>query len=65
MTDSKAIENFLSSYSKDVFDNALKLREIILKNLPAVQEQIDYPAKMIFTPLHWLHCYMKPSTHIK
>lgn len=65
MVDSKAIEKFLALYSKEVFENALKLREIILKNLPGVQEQIDNPAKMILTPLHWLHCYMKPSTHIK
>lgn len=43
----KAIDNFLAQYSEDVFENAQKLREIILKNLPNVQEQIDLPAKMI------------------
>lgn len=47
MTDSKALDNFLSQYSEDVVSNAFKLREIILKNLPEVQEQIDIPAKMI------------------
>ncbi|MBX2923766.1 MAG: DUF1801 domain-containing protein [Chitinophagaceae bacterium] len=47
MTDNKAIDNFLAQYSEDVFSNAQKLREIILKNLPEVQEQIDLPAKMI------------------
>lgn len=47
MTDRNAIDDFLSKYSEDVFSNALKLREIILKNLPEVQEQIDIPAKMI------------------
>lgn len=47
MTDSKAIDNFLSQYSEDVVSNAFKLREIILKNLPEVQEQIDISAKMI------------------
>ncbi len=47
MTDKKQIENFLSRYSEEVFNAALKLREIILKNLPSAQEQIDLPAKMI------------------
>lgn len=47
MTDNNAIDDFLSKYSEDVFSNALKLREIILKNLPNVQEQIDVPARMI------------------
>lgn len=36
MTDSKEIEKFLVSYSKKFFDNTLKLREIILGNLPGV-----------------------------
>lgn len=47
MTDNKAIDKFLAQYSEGVFSNAQKLREIILKNLPEVQEQIDLPAKMI------------------
>ena len=46
MTDN-TIDNFLSQYSEGVFSNALKLRELILKNLPEVQEQLDIPAKMI------------------
>lgn len=47
MTDNKEIDKFLAQYSEEVFDNALKLREIILKNLPEIQEQIDISAKMI------------------
>jgi hypothetical protein len=47
MVDNKAIDNFLSQYSEEVFSNALKLRELIFKNLPLVQEQLDIPAKMI------------------
>lgn len=47
MTDNKEIDCFLTQYSAEVLGNALKLREIILKNLPEVQEQIDLSAKMI------------------
>lgn len=47
MTGNKEVDDFLAQYSEDVFSNALKLREIILKNLPEVQEQVDIPAKMI------------------
>lgn len=47
MTDNKAIDNFLSQYSEDIFSNALKLRDLIIKKLPEVQEQLDIPAKMI------------------
>jgi hypothetical protein len=47
MTDNKEIDDFLTHYSEEVFSNALKLREIVLKTLPEVQEQIDFPAKMI------------------
>ncbi|MBX3256156.1 MAG: DUF1801 domain-containing protein [Chitinophagaceae bacterium] len=47
MTGNKTIDNFLIQYSEDVFSNALKLREIILKTLPEVQEQLDFSAKMI------------------
>ena len=46
MTDNIAIGNFLSQYNEDVYNKALKLRELILKNLPEVQEQIDISAKM-------------------
>jgi hypothetical protein len=41
------IDNFLSQYSDEVFTNALKLREVLLKNLPGIIEQVDIPAKMI------------------
>lgn len=47
MTDNKEIDEFLTQYSTAVLSNTLKLRAIILKNLPEVQEQIDLPAKMI------------------
>lgn len=58
MTDSKEIEKFLVSYSKKFFDNTLKLREIILGNLPGVQEQIDDPTKMI------AYCYGQKYTEM-
>ena len=42
-----SIDNFLSQYDEKVFKNALLLREVLLKNLPGIIEQIDLPAKMI------------------
>ena len=47
MTTNKNIDEFLSGYSEEVFTNALRLREILFKNLPGITEQIDIPAKMI------------------
>jgi hypothetical protein len=41
------IDNFLSQYSDEVFTNALKLREVLLANVPGIIEQVDIPAKMI------------------
>ncbi len=43
----QTINNFLAEYSEDVCRNALQIRELILKNLPGVNEQIDINAKMI------------------
>ena len=43
----KKINEFLSSYSEEVFENALLLREVLLANLPEIIEQVDVPAKMI------------------
>jgi hypothetical protein len=47
MTSNIDVDKFLSEYSDEVFDNAQKIRKIILKNLPKVQEQIVIPARMI------------------
>jgi len=41
------IDNFLSQYNEQLFTNALKLREVLLANLPGIIEQVDIPAKMI------------------
>lgn len=41
------IDNFLSQYNEEVFTNVLMLREVLLKNLPGIIEQLDIPAKMI------------------
>jgi hypothetical protein len=43
----KNIKAFLSLYNKEVFSNALKLREVLLANLPGIIEQLDLPAKMV------------------
>ena len=47
MTANNSIDNFLSQYDETVFKNSLILREVLLKNLPDIIEQIDLPAKMI------------------
>jgi len=47
MTQDKTIDAFLSQYDEVVFTNALRLREVILKNTPDVIEEIDLPAKII------------------
>lgn len=41
------IDTFLSNYDDKIFSNALKLRKVIIDNLPNIIEQIDIPAKMI------------------
>ncbi|MFU8771637.1 MAG: DUF1801 domain-containing protein [Anaerolineales bacterium] len=41
------IEQFLSQYDKQVVKHALKLRKVLLENLPGISEQVDVPAKMI------------------
>lgn len=38
---------FLSQYDDDVYIKALKFRDIVIKCLPGVIEQVDLPAKMI------------------
>ena len=43
----KEINDFLSNYSEEVFVTILKLREVLLANLPGITEQLDIPAKMI------------------
>ena len=43
----KKINDFLSNYSEGVFTNTLRLREVLLANLPEIIEQLDLPAKMI------------------
>ena len=47
MKEDKKVDEFLSSYSEEVFTNAIKLREILFENLPGIIEQIDVPARMI------------------
>jgi hypothetical protein len=43
--------SFLSQYDEQVYDNTIKLRRVLLANLPEIIEQIDLPAKMI------VYCY--------
>ena len=41
------IETFLSQYNEQVCSNALKLRIVLLENLPGITEQLDVKASMI------------------
>ncbi len=41
------IDEFLSNYDDQVWHNALKLRKILILNLPGIIEQVDLPARMI------------------
>jgi hypothetical protein len=43
----KSVEEFFSHFDKHVFELAMKLREVILSNLPGISEVIDIPAKMV------------------
>jgi hypothetical protein len=47
MATDKQVDAFLSQYEDEVFSNALKLRELVLANLPDIMELIDIPARMI------------------
>jgi len=47
MKEDLKVRAFLSQYDERIFANALKLREILLVNLPNVIEQVDISAKMI------------------
>ena len=58
MATNNSIDNFLSNYDEAVFKNALILREVLLKNLPEISEQIYLPAKMI------AYCYGKKYTEL-
>jgi len=47
MFEDKKVKDFLSQYDGLVYNNALKLRELLFANLPDIIEQIDLPARMI------------------
>ena len=47
MSSESEVNTFLSQYDDQVYDNAIKLREIVLANLPEIIELIDLPARMI------------------
>ena len=47
MSEDNAIVDFLSGYPEPVHEFAVKLRQLVLANLPAVTEQLDLPAKMV------------------
>lgn len=58
MAEDTNISTFLSNYSDHVSGCVLKLRNVLLKNLPGVEEQIDVPARMI------AYCYGQKYTEL-
>jgi len=46
-TTNQEIELFLTQYSNEIFNQVIELREILIRLLPGVTEQLDLPAKMI------------------
>ncbi len=51
-------EEFLSQYDPEVYGLAMKLREMLHKNLPDIIEQVDIPARMIG------YCYSQKYTDL-
>jgi hypothetical protein len=47
MSEEYAFEKFLANYDEKVFNLAIELRKLLLKNLPGITEQLDLPAKMV------------------
>lgn len=47
MSKEDQIVAFLAQYDEPVFKLAIELRQIVLKNLVGITEQLDIPAKMI------------------
>jgi len=47
ITTNKEIDNFLRQYDEQVLNHVLKLREVLLANLPNIIEQLDIPTRMI------------------
>lgn len=41
------VKTFLAQYDEQVFENALKVRELVLATLPDIIEQLDVKAKMV------------------
>jgi hypothetical protein len=47
MSADKKVEDFLFTYSNDVYNKAIQLRSLIINTLPNVIEQLDLSAKMV------------------
>jgi hypothetical protein len=47
MKSDREVNQFLSQYDEGVFNNAMKLRDVVFANLPEITEQIDISARMI------------------
>ena len=51
-------KEFLSQYDEGVFNNAMKLRDVVFANLPEITERIDISARMI------AYCYGQKYTEL-
>src|SRR5260221_9621279 len=43
----KKIDAFLSQYNEEIYTRSLRLREVVIENLPGIIEQLDVPARMV------------------
>jgi hypothetical protein len=46
-----AIDDFLAGYGEEIFTRALRLRGVLLEQLPEITEQLDLSSRMIY------YCY--------
>jgi hypothetical protein len=58
MTLDISIETLFSPYEDQLSKKAVKLRNVILENLPEILEQVDVPARMI------AYCYGQKNTEL-
>ena len=51
MMEQASIDHFLSGYGEEIFTRALRLRGVLLEQLPGITEQLDLSSRMVY------YCY--------
>ena len=51
MMEQASIDHFLSGYGEEIFTRALRLRGVLLEQLPDITEQLDLSSRMVY------YCY--------